>query len=106
MTNPLQDLKVSHERLYREIAERIQADQTVEQLRRRNELILNSAGEGILGLDREGRHTFVNPAATGMLGYMADELKGTTFKIYLPRFEPETAQVPSEKAVCKQPTGA
>jgi PAS domain S-box-containing protein len=69
-------LKASNERLYREISERKQADQTVERLRRQNELILNSAGEGILGLDREGRHTFVNPAATGMLGYMADELIG------------------------------
>ena len=72
----LSALKASHERLYREIFERKQADQTVERLRRKNELILNSAGEGILGLDREGRHTFVNPAATGMLGYMADELIG------------------------------
>jgi two-component system, cell cycle sensor histidine kinase and response regulator CckA len=69
-------LKASHEQLYREIAVRIKADKTVERLRRRNELILNSAGEGILGLDTEGRHTFVNPAATRMLGYMADELIG------------------------------
>ena len=69
-------LKVSNERLYQEITERKQAEETLERLRRHNELILNSAGEGILGLDREGRHTFVNPAATGMLGYMADELIG------------------------------
>jgi len=69
-------LKASHERLYQEIAERKQADQKVEQLRRQKELILNSAGEGILGLGPEGRHTFVNPAATRMLGYTADELIG------------------------------
>ena len=69
-------LKASHERLYQEIAERKQAEETLERLRRHNELILNSAGEGILGLDTEGRHTFVNPAATRMLGYMADELIG------------------------------
>ena len=72
----LSALKASHERLYQEISERKQAEETVERLRRQNELILNSAGEGILGLDPEGRHTFVNPAATGMLGYMADELIG------------------------------
>jgi PAS domain S-box-containing protein len=32
------------------------------------------AGEGILGLDREGRHTFVNPTAASLLGYEVDEL--------------------------------
>ena len=38
--------------------------------------------------------------------YVASEPgKGTTFKIYLPRFEAETAQVPSEKAAGKPPTG-
>ena len=69
-------VKASNERLYQEISERKQAEGTVERLRRRNELILNSAGEGILGLCPEGRHTFVNPAAIRMLGYTADELIG------------------------------
>jgi len=41
-----------------------------------NALILNSAGEGIYGLDREGNTTFVNPAAAQMLGYSEDELIG------------------------------
>jgi len=40
------------------------------------ELILSSAGEGIWGLDCDGNHTFVNPAAAQMLGYTVDELKG------------------------------
>ncbi len=31
--------------------------------------------------------------------------KGTTFRIYLQRFEPETAQVPAEHAAVKRPTG-
>ncbi|MBM4141951.1 MAG: PAS domain S-box protein, partial [Nitrospira sp.] len=41
-----------------------------------NELILNSAGEGILGLDLNGNHTFINPAASRMLGYKIEELIG------------------------------
>lgn len=36
---------------------------------RKNELILQHAGEGIYGLDNRGRMTFVNPAAERMLGY-------------------------------------
>jgi PAS domain S-box-containing protein len=38
--------------------------------------------------------------------YVASEPgKGTTFKIYLPRFEAETAQVPSEEVAGKRPAG-
>ncbi|SDM79749.1 PAS domain S-box-containing protein [Geoalkalibacter ferrihydriticus] len=45
-------------------------------LRRHNELILNSAGEGILGLDRTGRASFINPAGARLLGSPADEIIG------------------------------
>ncbi|HLO33822.1 MAG TPA: PAS domain S-box protein [Anaerolineales bacterium] len=48
-----------------------------EQLSRQNELILDTAGEGIFGLDQHGNHTFVNPAAAGMLGYSPEELIGS-----------------------------
>ncbi len=39
-------------------------------------MILNSAAEGIIGMDMEGRHIFVNPAASAMLGYAVAELQG------------------------------
>ncbi|MEK7817867.1 MAG: diguanylate cyclase, partial [Actinomycetota bacterium] len=42
---------------------------------RKNESILESAGEGIIGLDGEGRVIFANPAATRMLGYSQEELR-------------------------------
>jgi PAS domain S-box-containing protein len=45
-------------------------------LSQKNELILRSAAEGILGLDLQGNHTFVNPAAAWMLGYEAADLIG------------------------------
>ena len=61
---------------FRDITNRREAEQTILELRRQNEYILNSAGEGIFGLDIEGRHTFVNPAAASMLGYSVDELLG------------------------------
>ena len=48
----------------------------LERLRRQNLLILEAAGEGILGLDREGNHTFVNPAAAVMLRCRAEDLAG------------------------------
>ncbi|MCR8644206.1 ATP-binding protein [Paenibacillus sp. N1-5-1-14] len=43
------------------------------------QLILNSAGEGIYGLDLSGDITFCNPSAADMLGYEVSELIGTSF---------------------------
>jgi len=48
----------------------------MQKLQRRNELILNSAGEGICGFDLQGRATFVNPAAAKITGWKVEELVG------------------------------
>ncbi len=40
----------------------------------RNQLILNAAGEGIYGLNAEGKTTFVNRAAQEMLGWTTEDL--------------------------------
>jgi formate hydrogenlyase transcriptional activator len=45
-------------------------------IERENQLILRAAGEGIYGVNSEGKTTFVNPAAERMLGWGADELVG------------------------------
>jgi polar amino acid transport system substrate-binding protein len=42
----------------------------------RSGLILDSAGEGIFGVDLAGKLAFINPAANRMLGYESDELIG------------------------------
>ena len=42
----------------------------------RGRLLLESAAEGIFGVDRAGRITFVNPAGAAMLGYAGEELVG------------------------------
>ncbi len=60
----------------RDITNRKIFEQMIEYLRHQNELILNSVWEGILGLDSEGRHTFINPSAAKMLGYEVEELLG------------------------------
>ena len=50
--------------------------QELQKLQRRNELILNSAGEGICGFDLEGRATFVNPAAAKLTGWKVEQMIG------------------------------
>jgi len=45
-------------------------------LSERHDAILSAAGEGVYGLDPEGRTTFANPAALKMTGYEAGEVIG------------------------------
>ena len=68
------ELQRANTELVREISDRKQTKASLERLSRQSELILNSAGEGIYGLDSQGKLTFINPAAARMLGYQVEEL--------------------------------
>jgi len=59
-----------------ELAERKRTEMILAEAEERSRLLLTSAGEGIYGLDVDGKTTFVNPAAAEMLGYTCDELIG------------------------------
>jgi len=60
----------------RDITARKRAENAWHLLYRQNAVILESVMDGILGLDTDGRHTFVNPSAARMLGHDADALIG------------------------------
>ncbi|MES9942026.1 MAG: sigma 54-interacting transcriptional regulator [Candidatus Thiodiazotropha sp. 6PLUC1] len=63
--------------LHREGLERWKSIESVfSEFERQNQLILNAAGEGIYGVDTEGKTSFINPAAERILGWKADELTG------------------------------
>jgi len=64
-----EELQSSNEELHASIANE-------QKLQRELSLILDSTHDGIIGLDLEGRHTFVNKAALRMLGYKKGELLG------------------------------
>lgn len=76
MTDKLKTTMVSKDLLLDEVRERKRTEQTMEKLKRRLELILDSAGEGVFGVDPTGEITFANPAAVNMLGWHIDELVG------------------------------
>jgi PAS domain S-box-containing protein len=59
-----------------DIDDRKQTEAALERARRETEAILAAAGDGIYGVDNEGRTTFVNPAAAQLLGRSAEELRG------------------------------
>ncbi len=52
------------------------ASAEIRQQNRLRTMILKASGEGIFGVDREGRTTFINPAGVGMLQWTEDELMG------------------------------
>lgn len=62
-----------------------------------NELILNSAGDGIYGLDLEGNTTFVNTAALKMLGYSEEELIGKPQHAYIHHSKADGTPYPREE---------
>ena len=66
---------IDNQRLHGVLEKRV-ADRThdLEHLSERQQRILDSVGEGIFGVDRELRISFVNPAAAELLGWEADEL--------------------------------
>jgi PAS domain S-box-containing protein len=52
------------------------SERQLDETRDRFSLLLASTGEGIFGLDRDGRCSFLNPAGAALLGYAANELEG------------------------------
>ncbi len=71
------DLLKTKQSLEQEVQERKFASEQLEKMSRQNQLILNSVGEGIYGLDVQGRVTFINPAGASLLGYDIEELLHT-----------------------------
>jgi PAS domain S-box-containing protein len=59
-----------------DISEQVRAEGRLRTLTRQSDSILESVGDGIFGLDLEGKVTVVNPAAAQMLGYKPDEMLG------------------------------
>lgn len=68
------ELTVVNTQLKKQVFDRAQAEKALERVTHRYELILDSTGEGICGIDRQGIVTFANPAAAQMLGYTIGEL--------------------------------
>ena len=71
------DADVSNQKAQGLLVEQKIAAEAFEKLSRHNEMILNSTGEGIFGLDETGNTTFVNPTGARMIGRKPEEMIGT-----------------------------
>jgi PAS domain S-box-containing protein len=60
----------------RDISGRKAAEQELRRISKLMRMILDSASEGICGLDQEGRTIFINRAGAAMLGWQPEELLG------------------------------
>ena len=59
-----------------DITEQHEAEEALHIATRQRELILESVGDGIYGIDLEGRLTFINEAGARALGYRLDQIRG------------------------------
>jgi diguanylate cyclase (GGDEF)-like protein/PAS domain S-box-containing protein len=80
-----------------DISGRKQAESEIARLSQWNELLLNSAGEGIYGVDHEGLCTFINPAALAILGYGRDEVIGKNQHIVFHHHHKDGTPYPAEE---------
>jgi PAS domain S-box-containing protein len=74
----------------RDITERRRIDTERERLLAEQRLLLESALHGIYRLDRDGRCVFVNPAATRLLGWTAEQLVGNHIDVLIHHHPPGT----------------
>jgi PAS domain S-box-containing protein len=79
------------------VMERSASISEVQALATQNQLLLNSAGDGIYGLDNEGKTTFVNPAAATMLGYGLEELIGIPMHQAIHHSKEDGSRYPEEE---------
>ena len=80
--------------LQQDIALREEVEREFQRACRQNQLILDTVGEGIFGLDSRGNHTFVNPQAARMLGYEVGELVGHPSHVIWHHSRPNGAHFP------------
>ncbi len=93
----LKESRNSHEVLVSMLDDNNEMRARFEETARRVELILSSTGEGIFGLDKEGRHTFVNPQALKMLGYTEQEMVGKVSHPLIHHSHPDGSPYPGSE---------
>lgn len=80
-----------------DITERRVAEARLAALEERSRLILSSVNEGLVGLDAQGQVTFVNSAASALLGYREDELLGQKFHPLVHHSYPDGREFPPQE---------
>jgi PAS domain S-box-containing protein len=79
------------------LTEWLRSERLFQDIERGNQLILRAAGEGIFGVNAEGKTTFVNPAAEAMLGFDSGELVGGDMHASVHHHRPDGSAYPQQE---------
>jgi PAS domain S-box-containing protein len=85
------------EKVAERTAELTKNQQQLEAAEERSRLLLDSAGEGIFGVDVDGKIVFINPSANRMLDYEPGELIGQDIHWQVHHSYPDGSMYPKEK---------
>ncbi|GAA3578832.1 hypothetical protein GCM10022197_40330 [Microlunatus spumicola] len=90
-------LGLDNDRLRRRLEERVaERTRSLHRITARTDLMVESVGEGIYGVDPDGLVTFVNPAAAQALGYAAADLTGCDAHATFHARGPDGRQLPKD----------
>jgi PAS domain S-box-containing protein len=81
-----------------EVTDQKRAEDRLSHLNRQLQLLLESAGDGIFGVDGLGRCTFINPAALMLLGYSRDEVIGSRIHDLIEHSHPDGSSFPENES--------
>ena len=80
-----------------DVTEQRRSREMLNTIRRQNDLILQCAGEGICGVDKEGFCTMVNPAVTALSGWAREDLLGKHIQDVLHHSRPDGTRYTREE---------
>ena len=87
-----------------DITEQVHAEEQLRTLIHQSDSVLESVGDGIFGLDLEGRVTVINPAAAQMLGYRPQELLGRIMHDVIHHSRADESPYPAEECPIQKAT--
>lgn len=79
-----------------DITDQIRAEERLRALMHQSNSVLEAVGDGIYGIDLEGKVTVVNPAAAQMLGYQPEELLGRNMHALVHHSRPDGSPYPEQ----------
>jgi PAS domain S-box-containing protein len=88
---------VWNRKLGREITERKRSEAQLERAEERSRLLLESAGEGIFGVGKDGLVNFINSATLDMLGFTEEEVIGQEIHALAHHTRPDGTPYPVEE---------
>jgi PAS domain S-box-containing protein len=82
--------------VFRDVSERHQAEEERQRLAAHLRSLLDSTGEGVYGIDPQGRCTFLNRSAGEMLGYTPEEALGQDMHALIHHTHPDGSPFPAQ----------